>query len=112
MSLEPSCPIGKMMHLVQQQNRCPLLCTRLGLGPAALPKARQSRVRIVACGVDGLVAELRGNLQEQRCLSYLPGAGKKLDTAGRGFTEPFEQHISATQVCVLNLNHSLIIIRP
>jgi len=37
--------------------------------------------------------------------------GEKLDAAGRGFTEPFEQHFTTLQIGVLNLSHSLIIIR-
>src|ERR1035437_10679249 len=100
-----------MMHLVQQQNRSPLLSARFSLGPAALPKARQCSVRIVACGVDGLAAELSGDVQKQRSLTHLPWTGEKLNATGRGFTEPFEQHITAMEVGVLNLSHSLIIIR-
>jgi len=94
-ALEPSRPVGKMMHLVQEQSGCPPLRTCFRLRPTALPEARKSCVRLVASSVHGSIAKFCGYFQKQRGLSHLPRPGQKLD-AGRGvFAEAVKQGVAA-----------------
>ncbi len=111
-ALEPSRPVGKMMHLVQEQSGSPPLRTCLRLRPTAVPEPRKSCVRLVASSVHGLIAKLCGYFQKQGGLSHLPRPGQKLDASGRVFTETVKQDVAAAIIGVLDLSHSLIIIRP
>jgi hypothetical protein len=100
-----------MMHLVQQQNRCPPLRARFRFRPTALHEPRERCVRLVASCVYSLIAKPSCDFQKQRGFAHLPRPGEKLDAGWRGFPEPVEQHLAAWHVGVLNLSHNRIIIR-
>ena len=67
--------------------------------------------RVVAISLQRLVAKASRSLQKQRGLSHLPRPGEKLDAGRRRFAGPCERHFAAGSVGILNLSHSLIIIR-
>jgi hypothetical protein len=93
MPFELLCPIVQEMNLIQQENRCPAVSARLSIGPMAVPKPGKRRVWFVSRSVDGRIAKLRGDFKEQRGLAYLPRPCEKLNSAWRGFSEPFQKEV-------------------
>jgi hypothetical protein len=111
LALEPRCPVGKMMYLVQQQNCCSVLRKPLRVCPISLPESWKRRIRLIADCVDSSVPELRGDFQKQRSLAHLARPGEKLNAPRRCFFQPIEQHFPAKGIGVLQISQTLIIIR-
>ncbi len=104
-------PVGKAMDFIQHQYGWSVLGTCFRIRPAPLPETGQRGTRIIARGIHRLIAKLPGKLQQERGLAHLPRSGQDLNSAGRGFTQPFLQHLPAVIVAVLQYNHNRIIIR-
>jgi len=90
---DPNClefggPVGDLMYFVEQQERRATFGSGLGIRPASFPETGQRGVRIVACGIDGLIAELLCEFEQQRGLADLSRPGQDLDASWSGFTEP------------------------
>ena len=67
------------MNLVQQQYGSAGLRAGFRFRPATLPEAGQCGARLVASRVDGCLAELARQLQQQRGLAHLPRPGEELN---------------------------------
>ena len=77
------------MHLVQKQNRCPVLRPRLCFCPAAFPETGKGGIRLIPGSIDRRIAKPFGNLKQERGLAHLPRPCQKLNAAWRRFAEPF-----------------------
>ena len=104
-------PVGDLMYFVEQQERRATFGSGLGIRPASFPETGQRGVRIVACGIDGLIAELLCEFEQQRGLADLSRPGQDLDASWSGFTEPLGKLLAAMGIVVFYFSHSLIIIR-
>ena len=99
------------MYFIQQQERRTTFGSILGIRPASFPETGQRGVRIVAWGIDGLIAELLCEFKQQRGLADLSRPGQDLDASWSGFTEPPGKLLAAMGIVVFYFSHSLIIIR-
>src|SRR6266511_4636776 len=82
-------------------------------GQEPFPEPGERSFRRVCGGVDGLLAKVLGDLQEQRGLADLTGTGEQLDAAGSGLGQALGQQIPALEVALAEAlaRHTRIIIR-
>jgi len=89
------------MNLIQQQDGRTALCPRFRINPAPFPKAGERGTRVIASGIDSLIAKLRGKFQKQCGLANLPRPGQDLNPPGSRLAEPLHQYLAAMFVAIL-----------
>src|SRR5437016_13969248 len=80
-----------MMNLIQKEYDGAPLGLRFGHGPAALPKSRESGIRVIAGGINRRISEMAGDVEKQSGFAYLEWSSQKLNTSRSRFTHPLQE---------------------
>ena len=111
MPFESFCPVVQVMNLIQQKDRRSASSTCFGVRKTAFPETGKRRIRLVTRRVDGGIADLSGELEQQRRLADLARSGEELDSAWGRLAESFQEPLPAPCVVAHDFIHSRIIIR-